>query len=65
MLDGGRGGTTADVEEVGGLAAVQLDDVHCCHGEAGAVDCVVGQLGGLFGRVGGRGICTETADVTV
>src|SRR5689334_20886177 len=28
----------ADVEEVGGLAAFQLDDVHRRHGEAGAVD---------------------------
>src|SRR5690606_4113160 len=32
------GGATADVEEVGGLAAVQLDDVHGGHGQAGAVD---------------------------
>ena len=27
----------ADVEEVGGLAAIELDDVHGRHGEAGAV----------------------------
>src|SRR5262249_35637739 len=32
------GGATADVEEVGGFAAVELDDVHRRHGEAGAID---------------------------
>ena len=32
------GGAAADVEEVGGLRAVELDDVHGGHGEAGAVD---------------------------
>ena len=32
------GGAAADVEEVGGLHAVELDDVHGGHGEAGAVD---------------------------
>ena len=32
------GGAAADVEEVGGLAAVELDDVHRRHGQAGAVD---------------------------
>ena len=31
------GGSAADVEEVGGIAAVVLDDVHGGHGEAGAV----------------------------
>ena len=31
------GGAAADVEEVRGLAAVELDDVHGGHGEAGAV----------------------------
>ena len=31
-------GAAADVEEVGGLHAVELDDVHGRHGEAGAVD---------------------------
>ena len=31
-------GAAADVEEVRGLAAVQLDDVHRGHREAGAVD---------------------------
>jgi hypothetical protein len=35
-LLGGR--AAADVEEVGGLRAIQLDDVHRRHGEAGAVD---------------------------
>lgn len=38
LLNGGRGSTTADVEEVGGLAAVQLDDVHRRHGQTGTVD---------------------------
>src|SRR5690606_38678222 len=32
------GGAAADIEEVGRLGAVQLDDVHGRHGEAGAVD---------------------------
>jgi hypothetical protein len=27
----------AHIEEVGGLGAIELDDVHCRHGEAGAV----------------------------
>ena len=56
------GGAAADIEEVGGLAAVELDDVHGGHGEAGAVDhaadvaveldVVQVVLGGLdFGRV--------------
>src|SRR6185437_12318152 len=31
------GGAAADIEEVGGLAAIELDDVHGRHGEAGAV----------------------------
>ena len=38
LLDGLRGGAAAHVEEVGGLAAVEFDDVHGRHGEAGAVD---------------------------
>ena len=38
LLDGLRSGAAADVEEVGRLAAVELDDVHGGHGEAGAVD---------------------------
>ena len=32
------GGAAADVEEVRGLHAIELDDVHRRHGEAGAVD---------------------------
>src|SRR5262249_31321102 len=31
------GGTAADIEKVGGLAAVQLDQVHGCHGESRTV----------------------------
>lgn len=31
------GGATADVQEVSGVAAVQLDDVHCGHGQTRAV----------------------------
>src|SRR6266536_6257559 len=37
-FDGRRSGTTADVEEVGGGTSVQLDDIHCGHGESGTVD---------------------------
>src|SRR5699024_7640991 len=33
----GRGGT-ADVEEVGRVAAVQLDQIHGAHGQTGTVD---------------------------
>ena len=33
-----RRSTATDVEEVGGLAAGQLDHVHRCHGQAGAID---------------------------
>jgi hypothetical protein len=36
--DGFFAGAAADIEEVGGFAAVELDDVHGGHGEAGAVD---------------------------
>jgi hypothetical protein len=32
------GGAAADIEEVGGVAAEVLDDVHRAHGQAGAVD---------------------------
>src|SRR5690606_1250058 len=32
------GGTTADIKEVGRLAAVQVDDIHGAHGQAGTVD---------------------------
>src|SRR5229473_1065411 len=41
-LEGGGhpllGGAAADIEEVGGIAAIKLDDVHRRHGEAGAID---------------------------
>ena len=37
-LDGFRSSTTADVEEVGRRAAVELDDVHGGHGEASTID---------------------------
>jgi len=38
LLDGGRGGAATNVEEVGRLAAVELDNVHGGHGKTGAVD---------------------------
>lgn len=38
LLDGGGGSTATHVEEVGGLATVQLDDVHGSHGKTGTVD---------------------------
>lgn len=38
LLDGGGGSTTTNVEEVSGLATVQLDDVHGGHGKTGTVD---------------------------
>ena len=38
LFDGLRSGSSANVEEVGGLAAVELDDVHCGHGETSPVD---------------------------
>ena len=38
-LDGAVGGdAAADVEEIGGFAAVQLDDVHGRHGQTGPID---------------------------
>lgn len=37
-LDSSGGSTTADVEEVSGATAVQLDDVHGGHGETSTVD---------------------------
>lgn len=37
LFDGLWCSAAADIEEVGGLAAVELDDVHCCHCEASAV----------------------------
>lgn len=38
LLDGSGSGTTTNVKEVSGLAAVQLDDVHGGHGKTGTVD---------------------------
>lgn len=38
LLDGGGGSTTTNVEEVGGLATVELDDIHGSHGKTGTVD---------------------------
>lgn len=37
-LDGSGGGTTADVKEVSGGTAVQLDNIHGGHGQTGTVD---------------------------
>src|SRR5690606_10973734 len=31
-------GATTDIEEIGRLAAMQLDDVHCAHSQTSAVD---------------------------
>lgn len=38
VLDGGWCGSTAHIQEVSWLSAVELDDVHCCHGESGSID---------------------------
>lgn len=38
LLNGRGGSTTADIQEVGGLAAVELDNVHGGHGKTGTVD---------------------------
>jgi len=38
LLDGLTGGSSSAVEEVGGLSAIQLDDVHGGHGKTGSVD---------------------------
>lgn len=38
LLDGSRGSTATNVQEVGGLATVQLDDVHGGHGQTSTVD---------------------------
>lgn len=38
LLNGLGGSTTTDVEEVGGLAAVELDDIHGSHGKTGTID---------------------------
>lgn len=37
-LDSGGGSTTTNVEEVGGVSAVELDDIHGGHGETSTVD---------------------------
>lgn len=37
-LDGGRGSTTTDIKEVGGAAAIDLDDIHSGHGKASTID---------------------------
>ena len=37
-LDGLRSGTTADIQKVGGLTTVELDNVHGGHGKTGTVD---------------------------
>ena len=39
LFDSLWSGSTADIKEVCGLTAVELDNVHCCHGETCAVDC--------------------------
>lgn len=38
LLNGLRGGSTSDVQEVGGFASVELDNVHGGHGKTGTVD---------------------------
>lgn len=38
LTDSSGSGTTTNVEEVGGLSTVQLDDVHGSHGKTGTVD---------------------------
>lgn len=38
LLDSLRRGTSTNIKEIGWLTAVQLDNVHCCHCQAGAVD---------------------------
>ncbi len=38
LLNGLRCGASTNIKKVGWLSAVQLDDVHCCHCKAGAVD---------------------------
>ena len=39
LLDGRLSGTTTNIEEVGGAAAIELDDVHCGHGKTSTVHC--------------------------
>lgn len=38
LLNGRGSSTTTNIQEVGGLAAIQLDDVHSSHGKTGAVN---------------------------
>jgi hypothetical protein len=38
LADSLRGGTSSNIQEVGGRATVQLDDVHGGHGQTGTVD---------------------------
>lgn len=42
--DSSRGGTTADVKEVGRASTVELDDVHSGHGETSTVDFIAEEL---------------------
>lgn len=42
--DSSRGGTTADVKEVGRASTVKLDDVHSGHGETSTVDLIAEEL---------------------
>src|SRR5690606_16168629 len=68
-------GAAADIEEVGGLAAFELDGVHGGHGEAGAVDEAadvaiegdVGEAHAAGAHLGGilRGGVEELLDVLV
>lgn len=37
-LDGGGCSTTTDIKEVGGAAAIDLDDIHSGHGKASTID---------------------------
>lgn len=38
LFNGSRSSTTTDIQEVGGLTTVQLDDIHSSHGETSTVD---------------------------
>jgi len=54
--DGSGSGTTANIEEVGGLTSVELDDVHGGHGKTGTVDeaaNVTVELDEVQARLGG------------
>ena len=39
------GGAAADIEEIRGIAAVKLDNVHCRHGKTGAIDHAADRAG--------------------